>query len=405
MEKTEGKIRYGLIGIGAQGGSYARFLTNAPAPFPGMVCAPCPDNCALGALCDIDPEKEKMCKEQYPDVPFFKDWKDMIASGTVDAIITTVPHYLHHEISIYAMEHGMNVLCEKPAGVRSKDVQKMIACAKAHPEVSFGIMFNQRTNKLYQKIKEIVASGELGEIRRSQWMINSWWRPDSYYQQSAWRATWGGEGGGVLVNQAPHQLDLWQWITGMPASIQAQCSIGKWHNIEVEDDVTIYAEYPNGATGVFITTTGDAPGTNRLEITLDRAKIVCENDRIRAYVLDQSMTEFSKTAEEGFAKPNGHWEDIDYVDTDTEQHVAVTNAFAAHILHGTPLIARGEEGINGLTISNAAHLSSWLGRKITLPIDEDLFYAELQKKIASSSGKKEPVKEVVVEDMSSTYGS
>ena len=167
MEKTEGKIRYGLIGIGAQGGSYARFLTNAPAPFPGMVCAPCPDNCALGALCDIDPEKEKMCKEQYPDVPFFKDWKDMIASGTVDAIITTVPHYLHHEISIYAMEHGMNVLCEKPAGVRSKDVQKMIACAKAHPEVSFGIMFNQRTNKLYQKIKEIVASGELGEIRRS----------------------------------------------------------------------------------------------------------------------------------------------------------------------------------------------------------------------------------------------
>lgn len=133
MEKTEGKIRYGLIGIGAQGGSYARFLTNAPAPFPGMVCAPCPDNCALGALCDIDPEKEKMCKEQYPDVPFFKDWKDMIASGTVDAIITTVPHYLHHEISIYAMEHGMNVLCEKPAGVRSKDVQKMIACAKAHP--------------------------------------------------------------------------------------------------------------------------------------------------------------------------------------------------------------------------------------------------------------------------------
>ena len=207
MEKTEGKIRYGLIGIGAQGGSYARFLTNAPAPFPGMVCAPCPDNCALGALCDIDPEKEKMCKEQYPDVPFFKDWKDMIASGTVDAIITTVPHYLHHEISIYAMEHGMNVLCEKPAGVRSKDVQKMIACAKAHPEVSFGIMFNQRTNKLYQKIKEIVASGELGEIRRSQWMINSWWRPDSYYQQSAWRATWGGEGGGVLVNHI-HRLYL-----------------------------------------------------------------------------------------------------------------------------------------------------------------------------------------------------
>ena len=259
MEKTEGKIRYGLIGIGAQGGSYARFLTNAPAPFPGMVCAPCPDNCALGALCDIDPEKEKMCKEQYPDVPFFKDWKDMIASGTVDAIITTVPHYLHHEISIYAMEHGMNVLCEKPAGVRSKDVQKMIACAKAHPEVSFGIMFNQRTNKLYQKIKEIVASGELGEIRRSQWMINSWWRPDSYYQQSAWRATWGGEGGGVLVNQAPHQLDLLLWYMGDVDEVY-----GVWKNlnhpyIEVEDTAVAVVKFKSGAVGNIVVSNSQNP--------------------------------------------------------------------------------------------------------------------------------------------------
>jgi len=162
-----------------------------------------------------------------------------------------VPHYLHHEISIYAMEHGMNVLCEKPAGVRSKDVQKMIACAKAHPEVSFGIMFNQRTNKLYQKIKEIVASGELGEIRRSQWMINSWWRPDSYYQQSAWRATWGGEGGGVLVNQAPHQLDLWQWICGIPVKVFSKNINGCHRDIGVENDVTMLVEFANGATGTF----------------------------------------------------------------------------------------------------------------------------------------------------------
>ena len=276
MEKTEGKIRYGLIGIGAQGGSYARFLTNAPAPFPGMVCAPCPDNCALGALCDIDPEKEKMCKEQYPDVPFFKDWKDMIASGTVDAIITTVPHYLHHEISIYAMEHGMNVLCEKPAGVRSKDVQKMIACAKAHPEVSFGIMFNQRTNKLYQKIKEIVASGELGEIRRSQWMINSWWRPDSYYQQSAWRATWGGEGGGVLVNQAPHQLDLWQWICGIPVKVFSKNINGCHRDIGVENDVTMLVEFANGATGTFTTCTHDAIGTDRQHGNFHHAHVLVQ---------------------------------------------------------------------------------------------------------------------------------
>ena len=182
------KIKLGIIGVGAQGGAYAGFLTGRGG-MPGMPPAPQPEHMELGALCDIDPEKEKMCKEKYPDIPFYKDWKEMVASGNVDAVITTVPHYLHHEIAIYCLEHGMNVLVEKPAGVRGKDVLAMNACAAAHPDVAFGIMFNQRTNKLYQKIKEIVASGELGEIRRSNWIINTWWRPDSYYRQSDWRAT------------------------------------------------------------------------------------------------------------------------------------------------------------------------------------------------------------------------
>ena len=245
------KVRFGLIGIGAQGGAYAGFLTGQGG-FPGMPAPQCPPHCALGALCDIDPEKEKMCREKYPDVPFFKDWKEMVASGTVDAVITTVPHYLHHEIAIYCLEHGMNVLVEKPAGVRAKDVMAMNKCAEEHPDVAFGIMFNQRTNKLYQKIKEIVASGELGEIRRSNWIINTWWRPDSYYQQSEWRATWGGEGGGVLVNQAPHQLDLWQWICGIPTKVTSKNINGSHRKIDVENDVTIVTEYANGATGSFI---------------------------------------------------------------------------------------------------------------------------------------------------------
>ena len=255
------KVRFGLIGIGAQGGAYAGFLTGQGG-FPGMPAPQCPPHCALGALCDIDPEKEKMCREKYPDVPFFKDWKEMVASGTVDAVITTVPHYLHHEIAIYCLEHGMNVLVEKPAGVRAKDVMAMNKCAEEHPDVAFGIMFNQRTNKLYQKIKEIVASGELGEIRRSNWIINTWWRPDSYYQQSEWRATWGGEGGGVLVNQAPHQLDLWQWICGIPTKVTSKNINGSHRKIDVENDVTIVTEYANGATGSFITCTHDAIGTD-----------------------------------------------------------------------------------------------------------------------------------------------
>lgn len=390
MEK---KIRFGLIGIGAQGGAYAGFLTGK-AGFPGMPAPECPPHCELGALCDIDPEKEAMCKEKYPEYPFFRDWKEMVASGTVDAVITTVPHYLHHEIAIYCLEHGMNVLVEKPAGVRAKDVMAMNKCAAEHPDVAFGIMFNQRTNKLYQRIKEIVASGELGEIRRSNWIINTWWRPDSYYQQSAWRATWGGEGGGVLVNQAPHQLDLWQWICGVPTKVFAKCLCGCHRDIVVENDVTILTEYANGATGSFITCTHDAIGTDRLEIDLSAGKIVVEGSKTATvYRMKKSEDEMNATMSmmELAKLTMGNSAGGGLYDTDTfenvdgwgYQHTTVMENFACHILEGTPLLAPGSDGINGVNLANAAQLSSWLGKEVENPVDPELYAAELNKKIAA----------------------
>lgn len=390
MEK---KIRFGLIGIGAQGGAYAGFLTGK-AGFPGMPAPECPPHCELGALCDIDPEKEAMCKEKYPEYPFFRDWKEMVASGTVDAVITTVPHYLHHEIAIYCLEHGMNVLVEKPAGVRAKDVMAMNKCAAEHPDVAFGIMFNQRTNKLYQRIKEIVASGELGEIRRSNWIINTWWRPDSYYQQSAWRATWGGEGGGVLVNQAPHQLDLWQWICGVPTKVFAKCLCGCHRDIVVENDVTILTEYANGATGSFITCTHDAIGTDRLEIDLSAGKIVVEGSKTATvYRMKKSEDEMNATMSMmevakltmGNSAGGGLYdtETFENVDGWGYQHTTVMENFACHILEGTPLLAPGSDGINGVNLANAAQLSSWLGKEVENPVDPELYAAELNKKIAA----------------------
>ena len=384
------KIRFGLIGIGAQGGAYAGFLTGTGG-MPGMPAAPCPPHCALGALCDIDPEKEKMCKEKYPDIPFYKDWKEMVASGNVDAVITTVPHYLHHEIAIYCLEHGMNVLVEKPAGVRAKDVLAMNACAAAHPDVAFGIMFNQRTTTRNQKIKEIVASGELGEIRRSNWIINTWWRPDSYYRQSDWRATWGGEGGGVLVNQAPHQLDLWQWICGIPNKVYAKCLYGCHRDIIVENDVTVVTQYPNGATGSFITCTHDAIGTDRLEIDLDAGKIVVEDSKkATVYRMKKSEPEMNETMTMmevamltmGNAA-GGLYETEEFENTDGWgfQHTTVMENFALHILEGAPLLAPGSDGINGVNLANAIQLSSWLGKEVDNPVDPELYAAELNKRI------------------------
>lgn len=397
MEKK--KIRFGIIGVGGQGNNYASFLTGSAAP--GMPATESMPDCELGALCDVDPEREKMCREKYPQYPFYKDWKKMVASGDVDAVITTVPHYLHHEIAIYCMEHGMNVLVEKPAGIRAKDVNAMNRCANEHPEVAFGIMFNQRTNKLYQKIKEIVDSGELGEIRRTSWIINTWWRPDSYYKQSAWRATWGGEGGGVLVNQAPHQLDLWQWICGIPTKVYSKNINGAHRNIAVENDVTMITEYANGATGTFVTCTHDACGTDRLEIDMDGGKIVVENSsHATVYKLVKPEEELNRTMSmmevANLLSSNGGGglfttESFDNEDKWGYQHMTVIENFARHILYGEPLLAPGSDGINGVNLANASQLSSWLGREVNNPVDPELFAEELNKRIAAEG--KFPVRE------------
>ena len=248
------------------------------------------------------------------------------------------------------------------------------------------MMFNQRTNCVYRKLRELVQSGEYGEIRRTNWIITNWYRSQAYYNSGGWRATWSGEGGGVLLNQCPHQLDLWQWICGMPKKVHAHLQFGKWHDIEVEDDVTAFVEYENGATGVFVTGTGDAKGTNRFEIQMDKAKFVVENDKLYMDEFEMTEQEFSKINKSPFGTVKStHIE----VETDglNQQHVAVLNAFADAILHGGKLIAEGYEGINGLTLSNAMHLSSFLNKTIELPFDEDLYYNELMKRVKNSKAK------------------
>lgn len=272
--------------------------------------------------------------------------------------------------------------------------------AQKHPDVVFGVMFNQRTNHIYRKMRDIVQSGVYGDIRRTNWIITNWYRPQAYYDSGDWRATWSGEGGGVLLNQCPHQLDLWQWICGMPVKVEAHLHYGKWHNIEVEDDVTTYVEYENGATGIFITTTGDPCGCNRFEIQLDKAKLIAEDDSLRIIEFDMTEQEFSSVNKEPFGCLKSHLVPLD-TDGKNEQHVGVLNAWGSAILRGTPLVADGSEGINGLMLSNAMHLSSFLGRAVSLPIDEDLFYEELMKRVAVSRRKSTGAD--VFADTSGTY--
>lgn len=382
-------VRLGIIGLGAQGGYYAGFLAEGKVK-----------NMVIGAMCDIDPAKKAMCAEKYPEVPFYENYIEMMDSGNIDAVVTCVPHYLHPEIGINALTRNLHALVEKPAGVYTKQVKELNEFAATKPELTFGIMFNQRTNPLYQKIKAIIDNDEIGSIRRTNWIITNWWRPQGYYDQSAWRATWGGEGGGVLVNQAPHQLDLIQWICGMPKKVYSNLKYGYQRNIAVEDEVTAMFDYGNGATGVFITCTHDVLGTDRLEILGDKGKIVVDDSKkvtIKRLVKPEhemsttmSMMDVGKIFRGGNPADIYSEEVLEFASVWGAQHIAVLENFAANILEGTPLIAPGSDGINGVRLANAIHLSSWLGKEVEIPFDEDLYLSELNKKVEEE--KKNPIK-------------
>ncbi|GAB3768847.1 Gfo/Idh/MocA family protein [Microlunatus parietis] len=377
---VDGKVRLGIIGVGTQGSMYAQFIERR-----GLV-----PNMRVTAIADTDPEKASAAAEY--GVPFFPDYRSLLDSGEVDAVVTTVPHYLHPEIGIAALDAGIHALVEKPAGVYTKQVNELNAFAATKPELTFGIMFNQRNNPLYQRIKEIIDSGELGTIRRTNWIITTWWRPQGYYDQSEWRATWGGEGGGVLVNQAPHQLDLWQWICGVPKSVYAKVAYGFRRDITVEDEVTAVVDYGDGATGTFTTATHDLVGTDRFEILADRGKIVVDRSKIATVtrlIKDEQDISANLSTDEVRNLFKGQLntkelyteETIDLSSAWGSQHAGVLENFAANILDGIPLLAPGSDGINGVRLANAIHLSSWLGREVPIDFDEDLYLTELNRRI------------------------
>lgn len=366
-------VRIGIIGIGNIGSAHAAGI------YGGKIAG-----LRLAALCDNDRARAEELRGLYPDVPVFEDADDLLTSGLVDAVVISTPHYEHPTIAIRAFRQGLHVLTEKPAGVYCEKVREMADVAKESGKI-FAIMFNQRTNKLFRRAKEIVSSGALGELKRSVWIITNWYRKQAYYDSGAWRATWGGEGGGVLMNQAPHNLDLWQWICGMPCEIRATCDVAKYHNIEVEDDATIFARYENGATGVFITSTGEYPGTNRLEISGTEGKLVIEKGTLRWQRFPMSEREYCLT-EEAFKMDT---ETLEIEDERYNGHHRILENFARAILYGDELVARGEEGLNELTICNAAYLSSWKNQSVALPMDDAEYLSELEKKIATSREVKE----------------
>lgn len=366
-------VKLGIIGVGSMGSKHVENIVS------GLV-----HDTVITAICDIDDLKmKKVIKDYNLNVLEFLNYKDLIESGSCEAILVCTPHYDHPAIAIYGLEHQRHVIIEKPAGVYTKKVQQMNEIALKNPHLKFGIMYNQRTNPLYQKVRSMVQNGELGEIYRTNWIITNWYRPNAYYNQATWRATWKYEGGGVLLNQDPHQLDLWQWICGMPKTVRAFCKFGSRRNIAVEDDVTCYVEYENKATGVFVTSVYEYPGTNRFEISGSKGQIIVEDGHLTFNKLEIDEREFNKENQEMFGKPK--YAKIEYNLIENawgNQHADLLNNFIEAILYGKELLAPGVEGIRGLSISNAMHISTIKNKEVEIDkLEEENFLELLQNKI------------------------
>ena len=386
------KLKLAVIGVGIMGSSHVRDIANS-------------ENMTLAAICDLDPQRAKTAADAH-GIPAYTDYREMIDKEKLDGVVIATPHYFHTPIAIYAMQHGVNALTEKPEAVHVKDARRMNAAfdeaKKTYPNLVFAIMFQNRTLGIYSKLKELIDSGQLGQLVRTTWIVTDWFRTQRYYDNGGWRATWSGEGGGVLLNQCPHNLDLYQWLVGMPNKVTGFAAIGKYHKIEVEDEVTAVFHHENGMVGHFLTSTAESPGTNRLEIIGEKGKLVVENSKILFTRNQSSMFEFLQNSTELFARVPNETVEIPY-NEGGGQHRIVLEAFAQAIRSGTPLVAAGPEGIRGLTLGNSIMLSSWLGKTIDVPFDENLYEERLQELIRTSRFQKASTGPGEIADVSRSF--
>src|SRR3954470_484791 len=222
-------VRLGIVGLGNIGKFHTGYLLDNKI-----------SRCTLTAVSDAFAPGLKPF-EGRPGLKTFASVEEMIRSGTIDAIVIATPHFLHTTIGIDALKNGLHIMVEKPISAQKADAERLCAVAKEHPKQVFAGMFQMRVEPRYLKIRELISK-ELGELVRMNWIITDWFRTEAYYASGGWRATWRGEGGGALLNQCPHQIDLLHWLLGKPSCIRGFAQFGRFHNIEVEDNVTVFME-------------------------------------------------------------------------------------------------------------------------------------------------------------------
>jgi len=367
------KVRIGIIGVGGMGSAHcisAKELKETKLVF----------------VCDID-EKIAKAKSKEFGVPYFTDYKKAFKSGLCDAVVIATPHWIHPEIAIFAFKNGLHVLSEKPIAVTVADADRMIKAAKDNKKV-FAVMFQKRTTSFVKKLTEIIKSAAIGEVTRTL-CIDPWYRTQSYYDSGTWRATWAGEGGGVLINQSSHTIDLFTYIAGLPAKVEAKTRTSL-HKIEVEDEVAVSLEYKNGGWGYFYTSTCEPAGKDAslyMEIAGEKGKIVVSGTDITLYTYSVPVSKFTHQSK-------GMWSSLDVkeekvkLDKDVLGHREIMRNFAMAIHKKEKLISPGQEGLNAVEFFNACILSGMKNKAVKIPVNRNEYNSLMKNLVKNSKAKK-----------------
>lgn len=388
-------LKLAVIGAGNMGCLHARNVTLLP-------------NTALTAVCDIIPDRAERISREL-NCRAFTDVQALLSAGELEAVIIATPHYAHTPLAIECLQRGIHVLTEKPLAVHVADGERMIRAyrqaLKQHANLRFAIMFQMRTFGYWRKVKQMISDGRLGRLVRATWIITDWYRTQCYYDQDGWRATWAGEGGGVLINQCPHNLDLYQWFFGMPARVTAVASCGKYHHVEVEDEVSAVFEHADGMIGQFTTTTAESPGTNRLEIIGEFGKLVMENGKLSFWHNHTSMLENIQTSPDPYGGVEHHTEEVLFEHHNQPGHALIIENFASAIMTGCPLWVPAAEGIHQVHLGNAIMLASVLRRTLALPMDAGFYAAWLADQVKNSTFHKVVRNNLEPMDMEKSFSS
>lgn len=365
-------IRIGIAGIGFIAEEYIKLFTQ------GQI-----QGAEIRALSSRNYSHMEEIRAKYRlDAALFTDYDAMLSSGKIDMVMICTPHYFHPGMAVKAIEQGIHTMIEKPVGVYPEELDELAKCVKSHPETLSGVLYCRRTNPVFAKIKQLLADGTLGKLKRVTWIVTDMYRTQAYFDIAGWRGTYSGEGGGLLMNQVSHHIDLLVWLCGLPEAMQANCYTARERNIEVENEVSITMEYPGNAVGQFIASTRECPGSNRLELSGSRGQIILDNEKdLTLRILETDETQFNATTNIPFAFIP-YKEEVFHFDMmyNPVLQAKIVNNFIASLTDGTPVTCPVEEAVRSQQFIQGAYLSSWQDKKLTLPVDGSAFTAELKKR-------------------------